>query len=73
LKAVNYQETKRRFDASGRSASKFARAHNLAPTTFSKFLNGDLTYSQGEKFGAMVDALREADCLVEEDDEAEAA
>ena len=73
MKVVNFQETKRRFDESGRSPSKFARLHGIAETTFRRFLNGQLDYSQGEKYDHMVKALRDNSCLVEEEVEEKAA
>ena len=67
MKIVNFSETKRRFDESGRAICKFAKAHGLANTTLSQFLRGKLPYSKGPNYEAMLNALREAGCLVEEE------
>lgn len=67
LRVVNFPETKRRFDESGRGLCKFCRVHGFASTTFSMLLRGVLPYSRGENYDAMIQALRDAGCLVEED------
>lgn len=68
---VNFAETKKRFDMSGRGMCKFCRVHGFSSTTFSMLLRGVLPYSRGENYEAMLQALRDAECLVEERKEIE--
>lgn len=68
MKAINFPETKRRFDESGRSVAKFARLHGFVPGTFGIFLSGNYAASpDSPMYQEMSRVLRDAGCLVEEE------
>lgn len=67
LTVINFAETRRKFDESGRTVGKFAGVHGLTSGTLRMFLRGALPYTQGPGYEAMVEALRGAGCLVEEE------
>lgn len=67
MKAINFVESKRKFNESGRSVAKFARLHGFLPGTFGIFLSGNYVASpDSPMYQEMRQALHEAGCLVEE-------
>lgn len=73
MKAINFQETKRRFDESGRSIAKFARLYGFNTGTFGLFISGKyIAAPDSPGYLEMSRALREAGCLVEEENGKEA-
>ena len=73
MKAINFIETKKKFNESGRSVAKFARLHGFLPGTFGIFLSGNYVAApDSPMYQEMSKALREAGCLVEDENGKEA-